>query len=119
MVSPTGDSLQRPRSKPRPDSAPRPVMPATSPASLHSTSSNRGTGPGTGASVRLSIHPFDLGAEGAQPLVDALVAALDLPDVVDRAGAVGRKGGEEHGHAGPDVGRLDGTALERAGPGDD
>src|SRR4051812_43964136 len=120
MVSPTGDWLQRPRSKPRPSSSPRPVMPATSPAdSLHSTSSNRGTGPATGASVRLSIHPFDLGTEGAQPLIDALVAPLDLPDVVDRAGTVGREGGEEHGHAGPDVGRLDGAALERTGAGDD
>src|SRR4051794_29357065 len=117
MVSPTGDSLQRPRSKPRPDSAPRPVIPATSPAaSLHSTSSNRGSGPGTGVSVRLSVHPFDLGAEGAQPLVDALVAPLDLPNVVDRARAVGRECREEHGHAGADVGRLDGAALERAGP---
>ena len=30
-------------------------------------------------------HPPDAGAERVEPLVDALVAALDLPDVVDRA----------------------------------
>src|SRR6185312_1246912 len=94
-------------------------MPATSPSALHSFSSNRGTGPGTGASVRLSIHPFDLGAEGAKPLVDPLVTPLDLPDVVDRARAIGRERGEQHGHAGADVEGLDDAALELTGPGDD
>lgn len=40
-----------------------------------------------------SVEPLDLGAEGAQPGVDALVAAVDLSDVVDGAGPVGGERG--------------------------
>ena len=41
--------------------------------------------------VRPFRHPGDLGAERVEPLVDALVAALDLVDVVDDAGALRRR----------------------------
>src|SRR5215216_759517 len=120
MTSPTGASVQSPRSKPRPAAVPRPVMPATSPyRSLHSTSSNRGTAPGTGASATssaLPIHALDLRAERPQALVDALVASLDLAHVVDRARPFGRQRREQHRHPGPNVGRFDGPALERRGP---
>src|SRR5688500_3055318 len=73
--------------------------------------------PAAPASGVLVIHPLDVRAEGAEPLVNPLVAALDLPDVLDLALAGGAEGGEEHGHAGADVGRLDGGAakLDRAG----
>lgn len=39
--------------------------------------------------IRGSVEALDLGAEGAQAGVDPLVAAIDLPDVVDGAGPVG------------------------------
>ena len=42
----------------------------------------------------------------AQALVDALVAAVDLADVADLADALGAPGGDEHRHAGADVGAL-------------
>jgi hypothetical protein len=54
------------------------------------------------------LDALDPGAERAQPLVDGLVATLDLTGVVDRARAFRTAGGQEHRHAGPDVGRLDG-----------
>ena len=47
---------------------------------------------GAGSALR-SVEPLDLGAEGAQPGVDALVAAVDLSDVVDGAGPVGGERG--------------------------
>ena len=59
------------------------------------------------------IRALDLRAERAEAFVDALVPALDLAHVVDGARAFGRERGEEHRHAGPDVGRLDHPALER------
>lgn len=40
-----------------------------------------------------SVQALDLGAQGAQAGVDALVPAIDLPDVVDGAGAVGGERG--------------------------
>src|SRR6266581_2428116 len=78
---PTFSSLHRPREKPRP----RVVMPATTPCrSAHSRSSRRGTARSpTGASRRLGIDSLDLRSQRPQPLVDALVPALDLADVVD------------------------------------
>ena len=50
-------------------------------------------------------HPGDPGAERVEAFVDPLVAALDLADVVDGARALGAERGEEHRHAGADVGR--------------
>ena len=35
------------------------------------------------------IPPFDLCSEAAQALLDALIAPIDLADVLDRAGAFG------------------------------
>ncbi len=40
-----------------------------------------------------SVEPLDLGAQGAQAGVDALVAAVDLSDVVDGAGPIGGERG--------------------------
>ena len=59
--------------------------------------SKRGRGPGRGVlAARCSalgsvIHALDLGPERAQPLVDPLVAPLDLADVVDGARARPRR----------------------------
>src|SRR5581483_5820061 len=63
------------------------------------------------------LDPVDLGAECAEALVDALVAAFDLADVVDGALPVRAESGKEHGHAGADVGRFDvaGTQPRRSG----
>src|ERR1700760_4417475 len=46
------------------------------------------------------FQPGDARAELAQPLVDPLIAAVDLADVADLGDAVGAQGGDEHRHAG-------------------
>src|SRR5204863_1514921 len=51
------------------------------------------------------VHSLDLRAELAEALVDSLVAALDLADVVDGALALGAQRGKQHRHAGSTVGR--------------
>src|SRR4051794_15311878 len=64
--------------------------------------------PTRGEGKKLSALPFrhapDLRAERIQPFVDTLVAALDLVGVVDRGGALGADGREQHGHSGANVG---------------
>src|ERR1044071_5087593 len=109
ITCPTGAATPAsPKSKGTP--APREVIPATTPyRSRHSASSSRGTGPGTGASV---IDALNRGSQGLEAGVDVLVAPLDLPDVVDHAGAFGCQRREQHRHAGPDVGRLDRAAAQ-------
>ena len=59
-----------------------------------------------------------IAAQAAEPLVDLLVAAVDLLDIVDGASAFGGKGGDEERHARPDIRRADGRAIERRGAGD-
>src|SRR4051812_22502370 len=59
---------------------------------------------GKSASALSFRHAPDLRAERIQPFVDALVAALDLVGVVDRGGALGADGRQQHGHAGANVG---------------
>ncbi len=61
----------------------------------------------------------DAGAEGVEFFVDVLVAAVDLADVVDGAGALGAHGGDEEAHAGADVGGFEGCAVELAFADDD
>src|SRR6185437_6522509 len=67
----------------------------------------------------LGRHPLDAGAELAQALVDALVAAIDLANVAALRAAVRAEGRQQHRHAGPDVGRLDSLSAQAAGDGDD
>src|SRR4051812_45863025 len=55
---------------------------------------------------RLGGDALDARPEVAQPLVDALVAAVDLADVADLAAALRAQGGDEHRHARADVRRL-------------
>ena len=50
--------------------------------------------------------------ESAKSLIDTLIATVDLLDVVDDACAFGRHGGDEHGNAGADVGRVHVVWLE-------
>src|SRR5215212_10028051 len=132
MTSPTGSRLQRPRSKPLPGSSPRPVIPAITPyRSRQDAISYRGTASPTETSATvldvtwglcwcglLPIHPLDLRPERAQPFIDPLVASLDLADIVNGAPSVGGQRRQQHGHAGPDVGGLDGSPLELGGSGD-
>src|ERR1043166_163119 len=117
ITAPTGAVLPaRPRSNGG-GSSPRPVIPARTPnRSLPSARANRGTGPGTRVSA---IRPLDGGAQGLEAALDVLVAAVDLPDVVNRALPLGRKRGEEHRHPGPDIGRFHGPAAELSRTGDD
>src|SRR6185369_5226591 len=56
--------------------------------------------------------PPDARAEGIQPLLDALVAAVDLMNVVDHALPFCAERGEEQRHAGADVGAGDLGALQ-------
>jgi hypothetical protein len=46
----------------------------------------------------LPIHSLDLGTESSQPLIDPLVPALDLPDIVNCASAVSCERGKDHCH---------------------
>ena len=55
----------------------------------------------------------------AQALVDPLVAAVDLADVADLATALGAQRGDQHRHAGADVGALDALAVQPARAADD
>src|SRR5215217_2768340 len=66
-----------------------------------------------------SAGAIDVGPEAAQPLVDALVAPVDLADVADDRFAVGGQGGQQQGHAGADVGGLQALAVQLGGAVDD
>ena len=55
----------------------------------------------------------------AQPLVDPLVAAVDLADVADLRARPRRTGRDEHRHAGPDVRALHALAMKPARAADD
>src|SRR5690349_16511930 len=52
------------------------------------------------------LDALDLRAQRSQALVDALVSALDLTDIVDRALPRSAERGEEDRHTGPDIRRL-------------
>src|SRR2546423_11238028 len=64
-------------------------------------------------------RPADPRADGIQPLLDPLVAAIDLMDVVDDALALRAEGGEQQGHAGADVGAGDLCAVQAVAADDD
>src|SRR4051795_9352716 len=67
----------------------------------------------------LGRYALDAGAEVSQALVDALVAAVDLPDVADLCTPLGAQRGEQDRHPGTDVRGLDGLAAQPAGAVDD
>src|SRR5437870_9026264 len=73
----------------------------------------------------LCPHPLfiafsnNLGSKWVQPLLNALVSAIDLMDVVDRALALGAERGEEQRHSGTDVGTGDLRADEPVATDDD
>lgn len=48
--------------------------------------------------------PCDPRPEGVQPFIDPLVPTFDLTGIVDGAGPLSAHGGEQHGHAGANVG---------------
>src|SRR3954451_11358394 len=64
-------------------------------------------------------HALDARAELPQALVDALVAAVDLPDVADLRTPLGAQCGEQDRHPGTDVRGLDGLAAQTARAVDD
>src|SRR6266536_3901639 len=116
---PTGSSLHRPRLK-GVAPTPRVVTPATRPyRSAHSASSIRGTAasptgvsaPGGGGAACCAptaplppvIPSFNLRPQHPLPLVDVLVSALDLADVVDHGVAQRLDSGQQHRHPGADV----------------
>src|SRR4051812_22024990 len=68
--------------------------------------------PPPSSSVATLVDALHIRPEGAQPLVDSLVATLDLSDIVDRARSVGAERREQHRHAGANIRRVDRTAAE-------
>ena len=58
------------------------------------------------------VNASDGGAECVKAFVDALVAALYLPDVVDEAGSFGAQRRQQHRHSRADVGRLEERATQ-------
>src|ERR1700691_1839274 len=62
---------------------------------------------------------LDTGAELAQALVDALVAAVDLADVADLAASLRAQRRQQHRHPRADVRRLHALAAQPARAGDD
>src|SRR5690606_9913240 len=116
ITSPTGALPHKPRSNGNALS-PRPVIPATMP--------NRSRQPGTSQSGSAwsrrrssTVMTDDVGTECPQAFVDALVATLDLANVVDRTGAVRCQCSQQHRHSGADVRRLDPATAQARGPAD-
>src|SRR4051794_20700941 len=72
-----------------------------------------------GTRMKLRDLALDLRSQRAQPLVDALVAAVDLADVADLRHPVRAQRGDQHRHPGTDVGRLQPLAPQPRGTGDD
>src|SRR2546430_1290975 len=68
---------------------------------------------------RLGRHALDLRAERLKALVDALIAAVDLADAADLRLPARAEGGDEHRHAGADVGALHALAVKPARAADD
>ena len=66
---------------------------------------------------RIVSHSLDLCAKRPEPLLDPLVAAVDLADVVDHAAALRAQGGDQQRHAGADIraGQPLRLAVELAG----
>src|SRR5579859_6732631 len=62
--------------------------------------------------------PHDPSAQWIQSLLDPLVSAIDLMNVVDHALALGAERGQQQGHSGADVGAGDVRAGESI-PADD
>ena len=53
-----------------------------------------------------------MGSQCVEPVLDVLVAAVYLLDIVDAADALGTEGGDEQGYAGTDVGTGHASATE-------
>src|SRR6267143_3923125 len=65
------------------------------------------------------VDASDRSAEGVEALIYPLVAALDLPDVVDEAGSFGTEGGKEQRHSRSDVGRFEERSAQPGRPVDE
>src|SRR5690606_24578269 len=116
MVACTGVLDQSPRSNGS-LALPRAVIPALTPKrSRHpGTSQSGGSALTSSSSVLMAL---DGRAEIAQPLIDTLVAALNLADVVDGTDPVGRERRHQHRHPGANVGRFHSAAVQPSRPAD-
>src|SRR5207253_2671332 len=72
-----------------------------------------------GVSGPSAVGALNPGPEPAQPLVDPLVAAVDLADVADRRRAVRAQARDQHRHPGPDVRALRTLPVQLRGARDD
>src|ERR1700704_651630 len=111
MTSLTGSSPERPKVP-----ASRVVVKARIPQLSKSGITSFGTPLTLVAAV---VNARDRSAERVQSLVNPLVAALDLPDVVDEARALGAKRGKEHCHSRSDVGLCEECAAQPRRSGDE
>src|SRR5687768_5721382 len=104
MTSPTGSVPDNPYVP-----ASRVVVKARKPsASISGTA----RAPAARSRPALLFDPLDPGAECPETFIDALVAAIDLPHVVDDALSLRAERGDEHRHAGADVRRLERRAAQ-------
>ncbi len=66
----------------------------------------------------LVLAPGDRCPDPDEPLINALIAAFDLPNVVDRTGALGTKRRDKQSHPGPNIRAFDNPALQGTGADD-
>ena len=57
----------------------------------------------------MSLDPLNICPQGSKPRVNILVPAVDLLDVLDGAGTVGRQGGNKQRYPGSDIRRCHGN----------
>src|SRR5689334_2681448 len=91
------------------DPASRVVVKARIPHCSKSVTTSLGT---SASSVSTVVNAGDGSAECVEAFIDALIAALDLADVVDEAGSLGAQCGEQHRHTGADIGRFEEGATQ-------
>src|ERR1700730_4540212 len=104
MTSLTGSVPERPK-----DPASRVVVKARIPQLSKSGITSFGT---SLTLLTAIVDPGECGPDRIQTLIDALVAALDLADVVDEAGSIGAERREQKGHSSPNGRRLEACAAQ-------
>src|SRR4026209_1938844 len=107
MTSLTGSVPERPKVP-----ASRVVVKARIPQPSKSPMTSLGTSTTLLSTV---VNSSDRRAEGVEPLIDALVAALDLADVVDEARTIRAECGPQHSHSGAHVGGFEEGATKPRG----
>ena len=69
--------------------------------------------------IPLVVYALDMSSEQPQPVVDVLVATVDLADISDVGGSLCGQGSYQHCHTRPDVGTVHSFAVEAGRSADD